>query len=485
MRFMHCAWVGGHAALVFAGSFHRRSTTLSSKKLWRRRFACTAMRQAAPHAVPVTERWDTSGREIPFKPLGYGNGKKESAIFADWANCYLASNDPYGETLHSILSLMRSGYVEVDRFVSVVGSFVALQFLLVLRPRAIHFFDMNAHQIRFAQLLCELIKISKSPQDFLSRVFARGVLAFERRLEGARGRRLSLLNQKAFMALPVSPGWRQKTLAMLSPAAQEVYVNVLQPLQDGDRPGWFTPMIRPCEDRRRLSTCTRTGLGAQGRLPGDGFASFLYGEGWLTSDWTFNVVKEKLSTVPITWTADVDFPQARRAKICPEAPKSGESTLVFTMDMWSSDFAKHWPRKRTLEWRPSAGRLAVIQSITAAKHELVQELVGDEDEGDGPEGLRWRSLSDWDSAALLPPHICQVGEVLHEGCRPQGEEGMLMWRRHPLVHRAPLHYRRLLRELTAPTPIPLRGRGERCRHRSEPRGVTPPPSSPPSGLSLL
>ncbi|CAJ1335209.1 unnamed protein product [Effrenium voratum] len=70
-----------------------------------------------------------SQKERPFRPLGYGNGKRESTTFAGWSNCYLGCNDPYGETLHSILSLVRAKYLTVDRFVSVVGSFVALQFL--------------------------------------------------------------------------------------------------------------------------------------------------------------------------------------------------------------------------------------------------------------------------------------------------------------------------------------------------------------------
>ncbi|CAL1162077.1 unnamed protein product [Cladocopium goreaui] len=80
------------------------------------------------------------------------------------------------------------------------------------------------------------------------------------------------------------------------------------------------------------------------------------------------------------------------------------------MDMWSSHFARPLSKQLTLKWR-GAGRLVVVQSITAQKSELVEELVGSGSD------LSWKTFSDWDSSALLPPHVCQVGEVLHDGCR--------------------------------------------------------------------
>eukprot|EP00434_Breviolum_minutum_P005829 symbB.v1.2.005140.t1/scaffold226.1/size261315/19 len=199
----------------------------------------------------------------------------------------------------------------------------------------------------------ELIKISKTPQEYISRTFAR----------------------------------------------------------EGDQPGWFTPSLLPCEDRRRLRTLARTGLGPQGRLPGDRCASLLYGEGWLSNQETFSIVKQKLLTTPMTWTTDVDFTTATPQDIIPDEfgfSTEGSRNLLFAMDMWSSHFARPLSMQRTLEWR-GEGRLVVVQSITAQKSELVEELVGSV--GSTSTDLTWRSLSDWDSTELLPPHICQVGEV--------------------------------------------------------------------------
>ncbi|CAE7358751.1 rnf217 [Symbiodinium natans] len=318
-----------------------------------------------------------------FRPLGYGNGKHESTTFAGWSNCYLGSNDPYGETLHSILSVVRAKYLTIDRFVSVVGSLVALQFLLVLKPKVIHFFDMNPQQVLWAKMLCELIAVSNSPEEFISRVFARDVRSFERRLGGGSitGDRLTHLNQHRFLQLPVSRRLRRRALQRLSAKAQATYREVLMPLQDGEKPGWFTPALVPCEDRRRFGTLARTGLGPQGRLPGDRFASLLYGEGWLTNAGTFRTVKEKLRTTPITWATEVDFSGAGPEEIIPEdfqktAVSAGAPrTLVFCMDMWSSHFARPWSRTACLDWRQD-GRLVAVQSITATKAELVQELEG-------------------------------------------------------------------------------------------------------------
>ncbi|CAK9043766.1 unnamed protein product, partial [Durusdinium trenchii] len=235
----------------------QRGTVLDRRKGTRRFPGAGAARGARFRALPPAA---SARPRRPFRTLGYGNGKTESTTFKGWSNCYLGSNDPYGETLHSMLSLVRAKYLSVDRFVSVVGSFVALQFLLVLKPKSVHFFDMNPQQVMWAQMLCELILMSDTPEEYISRVFARPVRTFERRLGGGRGRgRLTHLNQHRFLQRPVALHWRHQTLSQLSAAAQETYRKVLVPLQEGDQPGWFTPELLPCEDRRRLRTLTRTG----------------------------------------------------------------------------------------------------------------------------------------------------------------------------------------------------------------------------------
>lgn len=75
--------------------------------------------------------------------------------------------------------------------------------------------------------------------------------------------------------------------------------------------------------------------------------------------------------------------------------------------------------------------LRVLESVSCV---APQELVGDTD-------LSWQSLSDWDSSALLPPHVCQVGEVLHA-----------TWTQRQLTQ--PFQGRMQARHLRRPTQMP-------------------------------
>merc|ERR1712070_1041595 len=122
------------------------------------------------------------------------------------------------------------------------------------------------------------------------------------------------------------------------------------------------------------------------------------------------------------------------------------------MDMFSSGFASPWPFSRTLRWRAKQGRLVVLQSITANKSELVQELVGGNAAGDC---LQWCSFSDWDSTALLPTHVCQFQDGIRPGCRGVGPEAAREREQHHLILQAQRGDLRLLQELTDPQSVPL------------------------------
>lgn len=369
--------------------------------------------------------------------------------FNGWPDCYLAPNDPPGELLHIVLTLVRAKLLNVGQLVSVVGSMTVLNFLTALSPAAIHFFDMNPCAVAWGKMLCELISVSESPQVFISRLFARDVRVFEE-----EHGKLVCFNQEQFLQEPPSWKWRWESEELLSKESREVYQTVLCPYQEGlSRIGWNTPRILPCEDRRLLRNSTRSGLGSQGRLPEDGFASYLYGEGWLASEWTYQQVQLRLQQVPITWTSGIDFVKARAEDMildqCRHAKDStGNTTLLFLMDMFSSGFAGSWPAKEVLRMQELAGRLVVIQSITEQKSELVQEPTC------GLDGsLRWVSLSDWQSMALMPPHLFHVGDKLLPGCRPAGLSGEMLRLHHPLRAQTatePL-LERLLDELTTDT----------------------------------
>ena len=61
----------------------------------------------------------------------------------------------------------------------------------------------------------------------------------------------------------------QSMWIMWSPVFCRMLEEIMEPFQEGvHRPQWHTPSVTPCEDPQRLSNCTRSQLGAQGRLPG-------------------------------------------------------------------------------------------------------------------------------------------------------------------------------------------------------------------------
>ena len=174
--------------------------------------------------------WDGSGQ------LGRNHGRTASALpgwrdsswpFQGWADCYIAFNDPPGELLHIILTLVRARLLEVDRLVSVAGSMTALNFLTALNPGHIHFFDMNPCAIQWGRMLCELILLSDTPQEFVSRLFARNVTEFEH-----HSGKLTVLNQDRYLMWPASAGLRNSTQRFLSHEAAAVYSQILRSYQD-------------------------------------------------------------------------------------------------------------------------------------------------------------------------------------------------------------------------------------------------------------
>ncbi|CAL1126622.1 unnamed protein product [Cladocopium goreaui] len=368
------------------------------------------------------------------KLVALSGWRRSSWRFEGWKDCYLAFNDPPGELLHIILSLVRWGRsadaFNVEQLVSVAGSLTAVNLLMVLpQVKHIHFFDMNPCAIAWGKMLIELIKASRSPQHFISQLFARDVLTFEEQ----QGFPLRCSNQQEYLQQPISRTLRDKAQGAMSAGSADVYGRILMPYQEGVvQWGWHTPRLQPCEDRKQLTTCTRSGLGSQGRLPEDGVGSYQYGEGWLSSQWTFDQVRGKLLKTPVSWCAGVDFSTAAPEQIAPQ----GKNALLFLQDMFSSEFASSWPMAtaRSLAHRH---RLLLAQSITADKGQLLQELRGDS----------WHSWSDWDSQALLPSELCGCCP----GCRPPGLSGEMLWRCHPLLRAGHQeHQRRLLEELTGP-----------------------------------
>jgi len=328
-------------------------------------------------------------------------GTATSHKFGGFKDVYLASDSPYGEAVHIVDTLLARQFTHVDSFTSVIGSFHALHLLVAIQPKHLSFFDMNPEAVVWGQMQVELIQMSASPQEYISRLFARDVSSFEK-----TSGKLTYLNQQKFMEMEIDDAVRQDVRGKLSPTSRQAYQEVMEFYQDATarHHGWaVNGPIFPCEDRRKFSLYTRTHLGPHPVTGADSWASFLYGEGFLSSQWTFDRVRNTLNTVPINWVKGVDFPNASPETFVPKS--NGERAVVFVLNMFAAEiYAAKWAPEKLKAWRDTAGSedLVLLQTTTANKSELVmqyQDAAKDQEPG-------WVSWSDWNSADFLPCAIC-------------------------------------------------------------------------------
>jgi len=332
--------------------------------------------------------------------LGHG---ETSAAFHGVNNLYIASGDPLGELLHILLSLRNTSLLEMDNFVSVVGSFEAMQLLVAIQPKQIVFFDENPAAIAMAKMKLELLEIASSPQEYITRIFARDVRKFEQTHS-----KLTSSNQEAFMAMGINEEIRRNTEELLTPDSAKVYKAVIVPHQAPSfaEPSWFSDgRLRPCNVRSIMTACTASGFGPQPQHPGDRLIGFRYGEGFLTNQHTYNILVHKIKTIPISWVQGVDFPASNPMF---GRPASGDKTVVFVMDMFASKFASEWKLPKQQLWFDAVGKEAfvLIQTIVEDRNQLVQQF----------NGSVWSSLSDWDSSPLMPALICARLNTFWQTC---------------------------------------------------------------------
>lgn len=354
----------------------------------------------------------TDRARVPFQKAFVRHNPKTSTKFDGWKDAYLGSDTAYGELLHTMYTLIGNNYTHVDHFVSVVGSFTALHYLSVVEPKAITLFDMNPKAVQWAQMQVELIKMSKTPEELITRLFCRDVAEFEKKKRA----KLTYLNQEEFMSQPKSQKIGDDNKAKLSKESREAYTEIMEVFQDGQKHhnDWKTngPLL-PCENRCFLTEHTPSQLGSQPHAKKDGVSSFLYGEGYLSNQRTFDRVKRILSTVPIEFRSGIDFPNTDPKDIVTVGSGRGRG-LLFTMNMFRG-FAHQLTPEKIYAWKDRIGKdgLVLLQTTTDRRN-LVLEL-NPKSSRDNPE---WISRADWNSKQFLPTHVCLNGRKPHfEDCR--------------------------------------------------------------------
>jgi GT2 family glycosyltransferase len=197
--------------------------------------------------------------------------------------------------LANLESLRKAANPDVDTYLTVVGGLSGLNYLSAIRPKQILFFDINLHAFEYLRLILELIAISGSPREFISRVFCRSVDEF---LRQAGQKDLTVENQRLYLAQKPQQNLFQDTIARLSDKSVAAYRTYVMP----HLPGRTLEGIRncrvllPCFDihqRVPVGGGQDRGYNEQKQLVPN-TNSFFYGYGWLGGINDFLRVKELL-----------------------------------------------------------------------------------------------------------------------------------------------------------------------------------------------
>mgnify|MGYP003788813267 CR=1 FL=1 len=191
-------------------------------------------------------------------------------------------------------------HLKIDTYASVIGGLSGLNYLLHLTPTKIILFDVNHEMLRYLDLILEIIHISGTPKEFISRIFSRSVDHF---LTNTKETDLNLNNQNKYLAQPVEDDLLLDTLSKLSQYAQITFKETLAKFLSGKTIGG----VRNC---RRLLPCwpinSRVPVGG-GQSEGYNESgvlepntnTFFYGNGWLSSVTAYNHVRKILSSTAI------------------------------------------------------------------------------------------------------------------------------------------------------------------------------------------
>lgn len=221
------------------------------------------------------------------------------SLFTTPAELYLASADRMDHVLRNVETLGTEGPTEVESYATVVGGLSGLNYLTVLRPRQLLFFDLNPSALAYARLIVELVAMSRSPAEFISRVFRRPVSSW---LETTDAPGLTVDTQADFLRQPIDPSIAADTFLRLSGRGRATFEETIGRFADGV-PLAETRNCRrllpcwPVTERVPVGAGEATGCDERGdRVPNTN--TFFFGHGWLSADAAFLSVRRCLTETP-------------------------------------------------------------------------------------------------------------------------------------------------------------------------------------------
>jgi len=260
----------------------------------------------------------------------------------------------------------------VDTFATVIGGFSGLNYLLDMDPKRIILFDVNPHAVEYSKMMVQIISISSSPKDYISRVFSRTVPA---------DLDLSCETQDQYLKQKFEPELLRDTMSKLTPESQETFKKFLLPLVQSD-----AVMLAPDQPGNccRLLPCWPYGkyvpvsAGGSSRRDSDGAGdvvpntnTFYYGIGWLKSKASFVHVRDLLQRCELIQKSMDILSEEIDTLLGPRLDKSAVMHISNIDDFFVTKWAK---RLRALkrETIKMGGSLTIISATNGVRHYSAQ-----------------------------------------------------------------------------------------------------------------
>lgn len=206
--------------------------------------------------------------------------------------------------------------VPPSQYVLTASELMGLNYLLLLSPDEILFFDTSSDQLEYMKLIIELLLLSETEEEFISRVFSRPLKAFIQEKntlfpfskifnqQGAEdqiqliSRSLNEFTQWAYLATSYDKIFLEQTFAKLSKAGKHRYELFLLPYLKGhiQFENRHCPRLLPCWPFGEPIPFSKEGFMGK-NLYGEcepNTNTFYYGNLWLAKKETFQAIKQKL-----------------------------------------------------------------------------------------------------------------------------------------------------------------------------------------------
>ena len=263
-------------------------------------------RSALPSALSLSSSTQRQTSRTPFCTLSMHTTLATNYSGPRYVYPFHAENPAAIEGMFRGLALESTPLPRPVVYCSVIGSMSGLNGLLHMpKPQHVVLYDINPWAVQYAQSLVELISLSHSREDFLSRMLSRDINGM---LSALGASSLQQKHEAKLLELPLNKSLAQETQASLSPAAACAHrwlSTGLMSTPTGVPSRWTTPSV--CDRLQlfhrndRFTTLRYSCAGvtleegtSRSSRCGHNTCSAFYGHGWLASERTFARVRDAL-----------------------------------------------------------------------------------------------------------------------------------------------------------------------------------------------